>query len=62
MFSVGKQRINGKEVNAMSFENVANLSSEEIEKINSLQEEIKKTCGKNVVLVAYNGAERRCCQ
>ncbi len=46
----------------MSFENVANLSSEEIEKINSLQEEIKKTRGKNVVLVAYNGAEHRCCQ
>ncbi|HNW03900.1 MAG TPA: hypothetical protein PLP20_05625 [Oscillospiraceae bacterium] len=46
----------------MSFENVANLSSEEIEKINSLQEEIKKTCGKSVVLVAFNGAERHCCQ
>ncbi len=37
----------------MSFENVANLSSEEVEKINSLQDEIKKTCGKSVVLVAF---------
>ena len=47
----------------MSFENVANLSSEEIEKINNLQEEIKKTCGKGVVLVAFEDAgSKPCCQ
>ena len=46
----------------MSFENVANLSSEEIEKINNLQEEIKKTCGKDVVLVAFNDADHHSCQ
>lgn len=45
----------------MSFENVANLSSEEIEKINNLQDDIKKTCGKNVVLVAYEDSEHHCC-
>lgn len=47
----------------MSFENVANLSSEEIEKINNLQEEIKKTRGKDVVLVAFEDVGgNRCCQ
>ncbi len=46
----------------MSFENVANLSSEEIEKINNLQEEIKKTCGKSVVLIAFNDADHPSCQ
>jgi hypothetical protein len=62
-FPAGKQTITRKEVDSMSFQKVANLGSEEVEKINSLQDDIKKTCGRSVVLVAFEDTgSDHCCR